>query len=86
MAKEITHRRMSGGSDHEHISRVKGPGFDYSVPDVVAMIEGGQDSFYVSSGGKSPAVSARISPTGRKFIQTHADGDWNNNLLALPTY
>nr|WP_245473538.1 DUF3892 domain-containing protein [Bradyrhizobium zhanjiangense] len=25
----------------------------------------------------------RKSPSGRKFIQSHADGVWNDNLLAL---
>ena len=85
MANQITHRRMSGGTDHEHIIRVKGPGFDSSVAEVVSMIESGRASFYVN-GSKPAQVGVRTSTSGRKYIQTHADGYWNNNLLALPTY
>lgn len=34
--------------------------------------------------GSSVAVGTAESSTGTKFIRTHADGKWNNNLLALP--
>jgi hypothetical protein len=28
-------------------------------------------------------VHVRVSPSGRKYLQTQADGYWSNNLLAL---
>jgi hypothetical protein len=34
--------------------------------------------------GNSISVGTAISPNGTKFIRTHADGKWTNNLLALP--
>lgn len=39
---------------------------------------------YTSVGGKVALVDVRTSALGHKYIQTHANGIWNNNLLALP--
>lgn len=40
---------------------------------------------YVSdSQGNTVYVYPRENANGTKFLQTHADGTWTNNLLALP--
>jgi hypothetical protein len=81
----------TGGTGNEHIIRVKGQSgnggiFDNSVSEIVQMIESGNYTFVVTHGGKPAEVGVRVSSAGRKYIQTHADGYWNNNLLALPTF
>jgi Protein of unknown function (DUF3892) len=92
VANDIAHRRMSaGGTLHEHIVKVKGRSgnggtFENSVSEIVQMIESGRYSFVVTNGTKPAEVRVRVSPSGRKYIQTVADGVWSNNLLALPTF
>ncbi|WFU44968.1 DUF3892 domain-containing protein [Bradyrhizobium sp. CB82] len=75
-------------SRHEHISDVGGPKpeggrWREKVEDVVRFIENKQHRFYTQDGNSTAWVAVRKSPSGRKFIQTHADGVWNDNLLAL---
>lgn len=54
-----------------------------TVENVVRFIEKEQHRFYRQEGHSTAWVAVRASPTGQKFIQTHADGIWNDNLLAL---
>ena len=76
-------------SRHEHITHVGGPNLNgigrwkESVPRVVQMIEQGQHRFYTSVGGSSVWVGVNTSAAGHKYLQTHADGVWKDNLLAL---
>lgn len=76
-------------SPHEHITHVGGPAPDGSgrwrdtVPNVVAFIEAKTHRFYTNEGGVWAWVDVRVSASGRKFLQTHADGVWKDNLLAL---
>lgn len=75
-------------SPHEHITDVGGPKPDGgrwqdTVENVVRFIEKKQHRFYTQEGHSTAWVAVRTSPTGRKFLQTHADGIWNDNLLAL---
>lgn len=74
-------------STHDRIQRVGGVGFNYSLAEAcdLALNQGYQ--FYVH--GQSllaPEVNVYVvQPAGfAPFLQTHADGQWTNNLLALP--
>jgi len=75
-------------SQHEHITHVGGPNpqgmgrWKDPVANVVYRIEHRIDQFYTNDGGKIAWVEVRESASGRKYLQTHADGNWNNNLLA----
>jgi hypothetical protein len=76
-------------SPHEAITNVGGPNpaggrWKEPVARVVAFIESKQHRFYTSEGGSSAWVGVRTSARGHKFLQTHADGIWRDNLLALP--
>lgn len=76
-------------SPHEHITEVGGPRPDGNgrwkdpVANVIYYIESNQHSFYTHEGGKTAQVGVRTSAAGNKFLQTHADGYWADNLLAL---
>ncbi|NYG45334.1 hypothetical protein GGD67_002792 [Bradyrhizobium sp. IAR9] len=76
-------------SPHEHITHVGGPRPDSlgrwkdTVPNVVRLIEEGAHGFYTTEGGATAWVGVRTSAAGNKFLQTHADGIWKDNLLAL---
>jgi hypothetical protein len=50
---------------------------------VVASIEANTNTFYTMVGGVRANVAVVDGPTG-KYVRTHADGKWNDNLLALP--
>jgi len=93
MARRITHKRLSGGSGHEHIVAVAWVNDvstsstleASSTAEMVAWIEVGH-SAYTLVNGRRAEVGVRQTSTGRKFLQTHADGYWNDNLLALPDF
>ncbi len=77
-------------SPHERITHVGDPNPDGSagrwkdtVANVVRLIEGKVHRFYTSEAGASAWVGVRVSAAGNKYIQTHADGVWKDNLLAL---
>ena len=68
---------------HEGITHLGGAGWKFTRADVINRINNKSDSFYTSVGGKTAQVGVRNGPNGQ-YVQTHADGTWNNNLLALP--
>jgi hypothetical protein len=76
-------------SPHEHITHVGGQNpngvgrWEDTVPNVVRFIETNQHRFYTREGNASAWVGVRTSAAGNKFLQTHADGIWKDNLLAL---
>jgi uncharacterized protein DUF3892 len=74
-------------SPHEHISHLGNPqaGWEWTREQVIASIEAGTNTFYVQDKktGKRADVGV-VRPAGRApYVRTHADGYWNDNLLAL---
>ena len=57
-----------------------------SAEKVVASIENGTNTFFVldAAGHRSDVRVVDPGNGRRKHLRTQADGDWNNNLLALP--
>jgi hypothetical protein len=89
MAVYITERHMVSGTGHEHIAGVKWENRDTkktgqsSREAMVEFIEGGRDA-RVADG--SSYVQVGVVDATPKYIRTHADGKWTDNLLALPEY
>jgi hypothetical protein len=84
-------RKRNRMSAHEHITHVG----NLVNPDpnkwiwtremVIASIEAKTNTFYVQESGKRSEVGVVYPKDDRApFIQTHADGFWNDNLLSLP--
>ena len=76
-------------SDHDRITHVGGPAggrWKWPAENVVASIETGTNTFFVIDAAGHRSVVGVVDPgNGRpKYLRTYADGDWNNNLLALP--
>lgn len=91
MAIKFTHRRMSGGQQHEHISRLwwvnpaDGDTGNNTREELVKWVEDGGKGYTEDAWGNNRAyVAVRRSSTGTKYLQTQADSVWTNNLLALP--
>jgi hypothetical protein len=74
-------------SRHEHITHIGNPqaGWKWTREQVIASIEARENTFFVLD----PRTHQRadvgvVTPAGRaKYLQTYADGDWNDNLLSL---
>jgi hypothetical protein len=74
-------------SPHEHITHLGNPvvGWKWSREEVIASIDAGTNTFFVKDPytGKRSEVAV-VRPTSREaYLRTHADGDWNDNLLSL---
>lgn len=71
---------------HEHITHLGNlPTWVWTREQVIASIDAGTNTFFV----RDPYTSKRsevavVRPAGRApYLRTHADGVWNDNLLAL---
>jgi hypothetical protein len=74
-------------SPHEHITELGNPkaGWKWSREQAIASIDAKTDTFFVidPQNGKRAVVSV-VRPVGHPaYVRTHADGDWNDNLLSL---
>lgn len=74
-------------SPHEHITHLGNPraGWKWTREQVIASIEAGQNTFFVLDPRTNRRADVGVmTPAGRsKYLRTHADGDWNDNLLSL---
>ena len=67
---------------HSGITHVGNETGKWTRTQVVAWIESRAHTFYTMVGGKRANVGVVDGPSG-KYLRTYADGDWNDNLLAL---
>lgn len=86
----MSHVRMVGGTQHQHIAEVKwrNPA-DSKVgqstrEQMVTYIRGQKGVVKVTDGKNT--VDVGVYETDPPHIQTHADGKWTDNLLALPRF
>lgn len=84
-------RVSAGGSRHEHITHVFGPAFGMKARfDAVSDIFYNRNSYFTQSnllGGQTPVgrvASNQAVLSQADYLRTHANGQWTDNLLALP--
>lgn len=83
----ITAVHMAGGVQHEHIASVRwrnpsdGKADESRREQVVEFINGGGD-VRVTDGVHTVSVGV----LQQRWLRTHADGKWTDNLLALPRF
>ncbi len=68
---------------HEGITHLGGRTWKWTRQQVISSIEGGTNTFFTMVDGKRADVGVVDGPNG-KYVRTHADGYYNDNLLALP--
>ena len=68
---------------HHGITHLGGDGWKWSRQQVIDSIKAKTNTFYTLAGGRRADVGINRGPYG-EYLQTHADGRWDNNLLALP--
>lgn len=73
-------------SAHEHITHLGGVGWKWTREEVIRSIDAKTHTLHVvDPTTKTRAYVGVVRPSGRSpYVQTYADGVWNNNLLALP--
>jgi len=67
---------------HEGITHLGGPRWRWTRQQVIDSIRARTDSFYTYVDGKRADVGVVDGPNG-PYVRTYADGEWNDNLLAL---
>ena len=70
-------------NSHEGITHVGGSNWHWTRQQVIDSINGKTNTFFTHVGGKRAEVAVVSVPKG-PYLRTHADGEWNDNLLALP--
>ena len=74
-------------SSHEHITELGNPraGWKWSRDQVIASIDAKTNTFFVIDPRNSKRAEVGVvRPAERTaYLRTHADGDWNDNLLSL---
>ncbi|WP_342167146.1 DUF3892 domain-containing protein [Methylobacterium sp. SD21] len=70
-------------SKHEGITHLGGSTWKWTKEAVISSIEEKSNTFHTYENGQKAYVGV-VSGTNGKYLRTHADGQWNDNLLALP--
>lgn len=68
---------------HHGITHLGGEGWNWTRQQVIASIDAKTNTFFTLVSGTRANVGVVDGPNGR-YVRTHADGKWNDNLLALP--
>jgi hypothetical protein len=74
--------KLPRNNPYEGITHLGGSNWKWTRQEVVDSIEGGTNTFYTLEGGRRATVGVIRGPNG-PYLRTHADGVWNDNLLAL---
>jgi hypothetical protein len=78
-------RKQHPQSAHEHITHVGSNGSIWTREQVISWIERREHTFYTQdSSGRRADVGVVREGGKAPYLRTHADGQWNNNLLSLP--
>jgi len=78
--------KLPRDNTHEGITHLGGPGggaWKWTRAQVIQSIKTGSNTFYTDVNGKRANIGVVAGPHG-EYLRTHADGVWNDNLLALP--
>lgn len=68
---------------HEGITHLGGSGWKWTRQAVIDSINARTNTFHTFVQGRRAEVGVVNGPSG-PYLRTHADGVWNDNLLALP--
>lgn len=93
MSVRITHKRLSNGTEHQHITELQwtneatsatGSSTRAAMVDFVDKNPAG--SAYTREGATRANVGSVHPAQGQPYVRTYSDGKWTNNLLALPDF
>lgn len=68
---------------HEGITHLGGATWRWTRQQIIDSIKAKANTFYTFVGNKRADIGVVQGPNG-EYVRTYADGQWNDNLLALP--
>ena len=68
---------------HEHITHIGGTNWRMTREEAIRRIDAKTASFYTLVNGRKAYVGVYREAGKAPYLKTHADGYWNDNLLAL---
>jgi hypothetical protein len=68
---------------YEGITHLGSVAWKWTCAQVIESIEAKTNTFFTLVNGNRAEIGVVNGPTG-KYLRTHADGAWNDNLLSLP--
>lgn len=75
--------KLPRDNTHEGITHLGNAQGKWTRAQVIAWIDSKEHDFFTMVGGKRAKIDV-VNPPGRsRYVRTHADGVWNDNLLAL---
>ncbi|KAF0098948.1 MAG: hypothetical protein FD144_4023 [Rhodospirillaceae bacterium] len=75
--------KLPRNNPHEGITNLGGPGWKWPRQQVINSINEKSNTFFTRVNSKRADIGVVHGPNG-DYLRTHADGVWNDNLLALP--
>jgi hypothetical protein len=75
--------KLPRDNSHEGITHLGGYGWKWTRQQVVESINAKTNSFFTMVGGSRADVGVVNGPSA-PYVRTYANGNWNDNLLALP--
>ncbi len=75
--------KLPRNNTHEGITHLGGDRWKWTRSQVITSIEGKTNTFFTMVGGNRATVGV-VNGANGKYLRTHADGKYNDNLLALP--
>jgi catechol-2,3-dioxygenase len=83
---------MSGGTHHQHIASVRwrnpadSSGGESTREEMVRWLRASSANVARVRGSDGSDVAVGVVDASPPYIRTYADGNWTDNLLALPRY
>ena len=82
-AQVLCINKQPRNNPHEGITHLGGNGWHWTRQAVIDSINARTNTFFTMVAGQRADVGVVNAPNG-PYLRTHADGQWNDNLLALP--
>lgn len=68
---------------YEGITHLGGPEWRWTRQQAIDSIQRKDNTFFTQVNGRRAEIGVVNGPNG-PYLRTYADGEWNDNLLALP--
>jgi hypothetical protein len=75
--------KQNRNSSYEGITHLGGAGWRWTRDQVITSIEAKTNTFFTKVANNRSDIGV-VNGANGKYLRTYADGNWNDNLLALP--
>lgn len=82
-AKVTCINKQPRNNPYEGITHLGGADWKWTRQQVIQSIEANTNTFYTNTSGIRANIGV-VDGSNGKYLRTYANGNWNDNLLALP--